>query len=111
MVLKSVGLVDVLREKLVPLSGKIAVAFVYGSMASGEAGPQSDVDLMVVGDVDDLKLHRAISEAEEVLGRAVNYTLMSADEFKERGAEGEGFIRRLLSGQHLAILGDADEVR
>ena len=45
------------------------------------------------------------------LGRTVNYTLMSAGEFKERRAEKEGFIARLLSGQRLAVLGDADEVR
>ena len=111
IILKTVGLVDVLRQRLSPLSGKITAAFVYGSMASGEAGPQSDVDLMVVGDVDDMELHAAVSEAEEALGRTVNYTHMSAGEFKERRAEEEGFVPRLLSGQRLAILGDTDEVR
>jgi predicted nucleotidyltransferase len=80
-------------------------------MASGEAGPQSDVDLMVVGDVDDMELHGAICEAEKVLGRTVNYTLIGAREFKKRrGEEGE-FISRVLSGPRLAVLGDADEIR
>ena len=111
IMLKTVGLVGVLRQRLTPLSGSIEAAFVYGSMASGEAGPQSDVDLMVVGDVDDLVLHSAVSKAEEVLGRTVNYTLIGAREFKKRRAQEGEFISRVLSGPRLAVLGDPDEVR
>jgi len=110
IMLKTAGLADVLREKMGLLAGKIEAAFVYGSMASGGAGPESDVDLMVVGKVDDMQLHVALGEAEGTLGRAVNYTLMAVREFKERRAKEEGFLSRVLSGPRLAVLGDPDDI-
>ena len=109
LVLKTFGLVDVLRERMSPVSNGIETAFVYGSMAAGEGGADSDVDLMVVGDVDDMALHNALSEAEETLARPVNYTLMSAEEFGRRSLE-EGFISRVLRGPKLAVIGDPNEL-
>src|SRR4029079_15146545 len=46
---KTSGLTDVLRDALVPLESKIQVAFVYGSIARGDEGAGSDLDVMVVG--------------------------------------------------------------
>jgi len=111
LVLKTVGLADVLRQALSPVAGEVETAFVYGSMASGEAGPGSDVDLLVVGDVDDLALHEAAAAAETTLGRAVNYTLLSKREFRRRKKEKGGFLARVLRGPKIAILGGIDEVR
>ena len=44
LMLKTMGLVDVLREELTPLSPRIMWAFVYGSIARGEeiSGPRND---------------------------------------------------------------------
>ena len=111
LIAKTVGLGDVVRGALTPLAGKIAAAFVYGSMASGEAGPESDVDLLVVGDVDEVELHRAVGEAEKALSRTVNYTLLSRDEFRRRRREKGGFLARVLRGPKIAILGDLDALR
>ncbi|MBU1192289.1 MAG: nucleotidyltransferase domain-containing protein [Gammaproteobacteria bacterium] len=44
-------MVDILREALSPLRDSITVAFVYGSVASGDERRASDIDVMVVGDV------------------------------------------------------------
>src|SRR5881628_679864 len=41
---KTAGLVDVVRQALQPLKGKINAAFIYGSMATGKESSQSDVD-------------------------------------------------------------------
>jgi predicted nucleotidyltransferase len=111
IMLKTVGLVDVLRRALGPVSACIEAAFVYGSMASGDAGPRSDVDLMVVGTRDDLALHDAVSEAEETIGRTVNHTLIGPREFRERRAQEGEFISRVLGGPRLAVLADPDAVR
>src|SRR5437762_12572250 len=51
LLLKTAGLVDVLRLALEPLAPKMALAFVYGSMARREQHGSSDVDLCIVGDV------------------------------------------------------------
>src|SRR5262249_534539 len=49
IVLKTVGLRDVLRKCLDPFARHIRVAFVYGSPARSEDRSTSDVDLMVIG--------------------------------------------------------------
>lgn len=110
IVTKTFGLADVLSEALAPLGEKIATAFVYGSMASGEATAASDIDLLVVGDVDEMVLHGALAQAEGRLSRPVNYTLLSRDEFRKRRGEKEGFLARVLSGPKIVILGSIDEI-
>lgn len=45
LVLKTVGLADVLRVALVPLAPQIAQAFVFGSIAKQQDVAGSDVDL------------------------------------------------------------------
>ena len=46
LVLKTIGLVEVLREALE--HSRIEVAFVFGSFATGEESATSDIDLMVI---------------------------------------------------------------
>lgn len=108
--MKTTGLADVLREALAPISDQLASAFVYGSVAGGEATALSDVDLLVVGNLDEMALHRALSQAENRLGRPVSYTLMSQLEFDKRRSEKGGFLARVLSGPKLMILGSIDEI-
>ena len=110
LAVKTTGLADVLREALASIAGQIEIAFVYGSMANGEATTASDIDLLVVGNVDEMALHGVLSQAENRLARAVNYTLMSQLEFHERRSQKGGFLARVLSGQKIMILGSIDEI-
>ena len=110
LAVKTAGLADVLREALAPLDEQAAFAFVYGSMASGEATAASDIDLLIVGDLDELGLHKALMHAEEQLGRPVNYHLFGSKEFEERRKEKNGFLNRVLSGPRITILGSTDEL-
>jgi len=111
IVSKTFGLADVLREALAPLEEQIAFALVYGSMASGQATSASDIDLLVVGDIDETMLHRALSEAENRLGRPVNYTLMSQAEFDKKRSQKGGFLDRMLTKQKIMILGYVNGIR
>jgi predicted nucleotidyltransferase len=97
-------------EALAPLAGRIEAAFVYGSQASGKVAASSDVDLAVVGDVDEMALHKAVGRAERHLGRPVNYTLLSRREFQRRKKEKGGFLTRILHGPKIEVLGSLDEI-
>lgn len=108
LVVKTAGLADVLRTALMPLRDKIAVAFTYGSQAAGTATQASDVDLLVVGTVDEMALHKAIARAEGRLGRTVNYTLLSPREFMRRRRERGGFVARVLRGPKIPLVGSPD---
>lgn len=107
---KTAGLADVLRKALAPLANVIEFAVIYGSQANGTAGAASDVDLLIVGDIDELDLHRAIAQAEGYLVRAVNYTLFNRREFGRRREEKGGFLDRVLSGEMIFIVGNHEDV-
>ncbi len=106
LILKTAGLVEVLRSALSPVSDKIDLAFVFGSQARGKAKAASDIDLLIVGNVDELELHRLISQTEGQLNRSINYTFLTAQEFKKRKKEKGGFLSRVLAGEKIFIIGD-----
>ncbi len=108
LALKTVGLADVLREALTSFADDIDLAFVYGSSATGELTAESDVDLLVVGNVDEIGLHSALASAEPKLGRPVNCMLFTRSEFRRRQKAKTGFLARVLAGPRIAILGDAN---
>lgn len=105
---KTVGLADVLREALDPLAPQIQHAFVFGSIARGEAGPRSDVDLMVVGDAAFGDVVEAVYPLNERLGREVNPVVLTAREFCKR-AKDPGFIARVLDGPRIVLMGAAHD--
>lgn len=108
IVRKTVGLADVLRETLEPLSARIEQAFVFGSIARGEEGPRSDVDLMVVGSVTFDEVVGVIYPLYERLGREVNSIVLTPEEFRSR-LDDQGFLARVMSGPRIQLVGDGRE--
>jgi predicted nucleotidyltransferase len=104
---KSVGLADVLREALSPLADQIELAFVFGSMAKGEEGPNSDIDLLIVGDVSFADVVGALYPCHERLGREVNPLVMRRSEFEQRRQD-EGFVARVLRDPILPLIEAVD---
>jgi len=108
--LKTVGLLDVVSEALAEFDDRIEVAFVFGSMAAGSARNDSDVDLMVVGDVGLRELVPALREMQRSLHREVNPVTITADEFAGRVADSEHFITTVLREPKMFVVGDEDEL-
>ena len=110
LLLKSRGLLDVIRGALAPHARSIAVAFVYGSFASSTETPTSDVDLLVVGDLTLLQLTPALHGAERTLGRPVNAVLLSASDLREKISSRNHFYRSVLDKPKLFVVGTEDEL-
>jgi predicted nucleotidyltransferase len=111
IVLKTFGVVDVLRSALQELLPTIEVAFIYGSVAKGSERAGSDIDLMVVGVVpSNGALLEALSPASAQLGRAINPTLYTPDEFAQRVRDGKSFIMRVLEQPKIFVKGTDDDV-
>ena len=106
---KTVGLVEVLSNALAQYGSKITLAFVYGSVAQGTHTAKSDVDLIVVGDLDAVDLHRTIAEVETKLKRPVNYSLFSPEEFQAERNSADSFVSSVLAGPIILITGTVDE--
>jgi predicted nucleotidyltransferase len=108
---KTAGIADVLRDALAPLSASIERAFVYGSVASGKDRATSDVDVMVIGDVDLGQVVDALAPAAERLRREINPVAISAEAFRTKQAAGDRFVTRILSEPKILLLGDEREPR
>lgn len=108
---KTSGLVDVLRLALQPVTGQLQFAAVYGSVASGKATANSDVDLLLVGDLGFAEAIKLLYPAQQELGREINPKLYSPDEWKKALAGQSGFIKQLLTDPLLPIVGNMDDVR
>ena len=109
LVLKTVGLADVLRAALPPLAEQIAAAFVYGSVARHEDTAGSDVDGLVVSDsLGYAELFGALEAATQTLGRTMNPTLYTQDELARRRAQDNAFVTRVLAQPRIWLLGDEE---
>jgi predicted nucleotidyltransferase/DNA-binding HxlR family transcriptional regulator len=102
---KTAGLADVLRDALLPLGKKVALAFVFGSVAAGSERPGSDVDLMVLGSASFADLARALAPAQEMLGREVNPTVITPREFARKLSDNDGFARSVAKGPRIWLMG------
>src|SRR5712672_796236 len=107
LVLKTSGLVDVLRAALAPLAAQIDQAFVYGSVAKGTDTAKSDIDLMVISDkMAYADLFSALEPATNRLQRTVNPTVYSRMEIDKRIRDGNAFARRVLAQPKLWVIGE-----
>jgi predicted nucleotidyltransferase len=111
LVNKTVGIFNTLRSALESLSNRVSVAFVYGSIARQEERVGSDIDLMVIGDIELDDILVRLPKAETALGRAVNPTVYSIHEFKRRLEEGNHFLNAVLDGKKVFLIGNEDELR
>jgi len=109
--IKTVGITDVVALALKRSLPNIELAFIYGSMARGEAIHTSDVDLMIVGEVKLIDITQEIKAAEKKLGREINPTLYSQKEFQSKIQSKDAFISTVLGGSIIFIKGNQNEIK
>ena len=110
LVAKTVGVVGVLRELLEPVASQVKVAFVFGSMASGDERPESDIDVLIVGSISFGDAVSRLASAQTILGREVNPTVYPVDEFVAKARARNHFLTSVLKTKRLFIIGDEHEL-
>jgi predicted nucleotidyltransferase len=108
IVMKVLGIGPVLARALAPLAGGIDCAFVYGSVARGEDTSESDIDLMVIGEVTFSQVAAAVRSAQDRLERPVNPTVYPRAEWAEKVGNGHHFIATVSKEEKLYIIGSDD---
>jgi len=108
IVIKTVGLIDVLRDALADQD--ISVAFVFGSVASGEELATSDVDLMVVGEITLRGVTGLLSGIDVRVGREINPFVITGPEIRERLRSGDDFVGRVMAGPKIFVIGTQDDL-
>ncbi len=107
---KTIGMASLLQNALSKLAGKIQVAFVFGSMASGQQKAGSDIDVCVLGDMSLLEVVKALSSAQETLRREINPVVMTTKKFAEKSVKQDRFVTRVLSEPKVFVMGGEDEL-
>lgn len=108
LVLKTEGVARVIRENLSSLQN-IECMFIYGSFARGTAGGRSDIDLFIVGDVNEEVLIPLVHTGERAINREINYTLMRGSEFARRKETGDPFVKNVMGERKIMIIGSCDD--
>ena len=106
---KTIGLTTILQDALSDLRGKIDLALVFGSMASGSQSSSSDVDVLVLGDLPLVDVVKALSTVQSDLGREINPVVMPTDRFIAKLHNQDRFAKRLLEEPKLFVIGDKNE--
>ena len=110
LIVKTVGVADVLRTALEPALGQIEIAFIFGSIARSADDRRSDIDVMVVGEISFGDTVSLLSTAEEKLGREVNVVVYPISEFNQKVREDHYFVKTVLDGEKIFLIGDEHEL-
>lgn len=110
LLVKTAGVVDVLRESLAPLAEELNAALVFGSAARGTLRQGSDIDLLVIGSATFMAVAEAVRGAQEKIGRDVNPTVYPPEEFRAKILRGHRFLTGVLAAPHLFVIGGPDEL-
>jgi len=109
LITKTAGVVDVLRAALEPMAGRISMALLYGSVARGGAGADSDIDLLVVGEVSFEEVVESVARAQDSLRREINPLVMALEEYRGRLSKGDHLLDAILKSPYMPVIGEPDE--
>lgn len=110
IILKTVGVADELRRALSPLRDRIRVAFIFGSVARGNENSDSDLDLMVIGEVTLAQVVEAVRGSEASLLRPVNPSVYPVKEFMTKLAANQHFLTSVMDREKILLIGDQDDL-
>ena len=110
IVFKTAGVADFLRGAFKD-TGDVRAAFIYGSVARSREDARSDVDLMIIGDIDQDRLQGVVTAAENELGREINYSVYELEDWQGQLAAGKAFVTDVAAGPKLFVVGDEDDLR
>ena len=109
IILKTIGAGDLVRGSLKDLE-EVDAAFIFGSFADGEPDADSDLDIMLIGDLDIEQVTPIIVEMEDMLDRNVNYVLFTLDEWKSRVADKDPFVTNVNNATKVMLIGTPDDL-
>lgn len=100
---KTVGVKGRLQDELKKIKG-IREAFIYGSFAREEEKATSDIDIFIIGSIDEDELIDLITRLENKFDREINYTLMTEKEFQNKLKGGDSFLQNILRQKTIKLL-------
>ena len=110
IVAKTSGAEGTLR-RLMEQTTDVKMALIYGSFAKKKERPDSDIDLLLVGNARiETRLIKELRMLEKKLQREINYKLYSESEYREKRTRKNPFLDEILSDRKIVLKGNPDAV-
>ena len=112
IMLKSTGIASLLKQHL--SSGNpqgIRLAFIYGSYAKNTENINSDIDLIIIGDISGRRISGLLAPAKGELGREINFAIYPEAEFKDKVARKDHFLTGILKEPKIFLVGNTDDLK
>lgn len=90
---------------------KIKFAVIFGSFARGIETSTSDVDMLIIGNVDEDDVLRSISKTEKRIGREINFILWTEKEFLQKTQQNIPLIKEISKTPVIMVVGDENEFK
>ena len=103
---KTIGVQGAIKKLLSKIPG-IKRAFIYGSFAKNTERAGSDIDLCLVIRKKDFKenpLLERLHQLESGLGREINYTFFTEEEWKSKQRSKDSFVLAILKGKRIELI-------
>lgn len=88
----------------------VLAAAIHGSWANGARRPDSDIDVLVIGDADLRELRRRVRPIGKAVGRTIDLTVLNADEYRRLRAEKSSFVRSVLDHPTTPLVGELNNI-
>lgn len=105
-IFKTIGVQGTLSNLLSKMPG-IKGAFIYGSFAKNTEHAASDIDLCLIIRKKEFKenpLLEGLHKLERELGREINYTFFTEEEWESRQRSKDSFVLALLKGKRIELI-------
>lgn len=96
---------DRLRQVANSLPSVVAAA-VFGSYAFGSAQSESDIDVLIVGEISRIEAQASFNKIAREFSKKINVTVLTREEFKSQAPLESSFVAEVLSNPLIPLKGD-----
>ena len=101
--------IEVELKKALSRIKDILFAFLFGSYVSDSLKSDSDIDLFVIGDIDEDQVFEAVQKVEKMISKEINYHIAEKSEFLKKKKKNY-FYKEIVKGSIL-LVGDEHDFK
>jgi predicted nucleotidyltransferase len=103
IVSKTIGAVPLITQSVKTIDG-VEEAYLYGSFARNQQDAATYIDLLMIGTPHGEVLAEAMGKLERQLGREINYTVLSREEFESRRTRKDAFLENVWNHRRVSLI-------